>query len=117
MAGSGDMNRRATFQRATVTANSFNELVESWITLASLWINRRDVSAAEACRAQEVGAELSTRFRIRYSNAVADLNARDRVVYRGLTYQITGVRESKRNRWIEVDCVARSDIAAGEVSP
>jgi len=65
----------------------------------------------------EVGGQLSTRFRIRYSPIVADLNPRDRLVYGDLTYQITGVRESKRNRWLEVDCVVRPDIAAAEVSP
>ena len=117
MTGSGDMNRRATLQRATVTANGFNELIETWGTLASVWINRKDVSAAEAFKAQEVGAQLSTRFRIRYSSTVAALNPRDRLIYGGLTYQITGVREKVRNRWLEVDCVARPDIAAVETSP
>lgn len=112
MTGSGRMNRRATIQRATVTRNSFNEEVETWGTLASVWIDRRDVSAAESFRAQEVGAQIGTRFTIRYSSDVADLNPRDRLTYGGLTYQITGVREKQRNRWLEVDCVARPDIAA-----
>jgi SPP1 family predicted phage head-tail adaptor len=117
MTGSGDMNRRVTLQRATVTFDDFGSEVETWGTLASVWVNRKDVSAAESFRAQEVGAELSTRFRIRYSTNVADLNPRDRLIYNGLVYQITGVRESKRNRWLEVDCVVRPDIAAVETSP
>lgn len=112
MTGSGDMNRRAVFQRATVTCNNFNEQIESWATLASVWVNRRDVSAAESFRAQEVGAQLSLRFRIRYSPDVADLNPRDRVLYDGRVYNLTGVREIKRNRWLEVDCVVRDDVAA-----
>jgi SPP1 family predicted phage head-tail adaptor len=117
MTASGRMKRRVTLQRATVAANSFNELVETWATLATVWAERRDVSAAEAYRAQEVGAQITTRFRIRYSSDIADLNPRDRLVFSGLVYQITGVRESVRNRWLEIDTVARQDIAAAEVSP
>ena len=117
MPSSGRLTRRVTLQRATVTQNSFNEDVEAWTTLATVWAERRDVSAAEAYRAQEVGAQITTRFKIRYSSDVADLNPRDRLIFDGLTYQITGVRESLRNRWIEVDTVARPDIAAAEGSP
>jgi SPP1 family predicted phage head-tail adaptor len=117
MTGSGKMNRRATLQRATVTPGPYNDPVETWSTLATVWVNRRDVSAGESYRAQEVGAEITTRFTIRWSAAVADLNPRDRLVFKGLTYNITGVRESMRNRWIEIDCVARPDIAAAETSP
>lgn len=112
MPGSGDMNRRATFQRATVTFNDFGEEVETWGTLATVWLNKRDVSAAESFRAQEVGAQLSKRFRIRYSSQVANLNARDRMIYDGAVHEIIGVREMKRNRWLEVDTVMRPDIQA-----
>lgn len=118
MTGSGDMKRRITLQRATVERNSLNEPVETWETLATLWAMKYDVSAAEAMRAQEVGAELTTRFRIRSDSAWSDLNPADRLIFRGRVYQITGVREKDANRWLEVDCVARADIAAlDETSP
>jgi SPP1 family predicted phage head-tail adaptor len=116
MSGSGDMNRRITLQRATVVRNEFNEEIETWATFAEVWANRADVSAAESFRAQEVGAQLTTRFRIRYSATVATLNPRDRLVYAGKLYNITGVREKQRNRWLEVDCVARNDVAAQDAT-
>jgi SPP1 family predicted phage head-tail adaptor len=112
MTGSGDMNRRVTLQRATVTRNEFNEEIETWTTLATVWARKDDVSAAEGFRAQEVGAQLTTRFRIRYRATVATLNPRDRLIYAGRLYNITGVREKQRNRWLEVDCVARNDATA-----
>jgi SPP1 family predicted phage head-tail adaptor len=117
MSGSGDMNRRVVLQRATVTRNEFNEEIETWATLAMVWARKDDVSAAESFRAQEVGAQLTTRFRIRYSATVATLNPHDRVLHAGRLYNITGVREKQRNRWIEVDCVARNDVAAAETTP
>jgi SPP1 family predicted phage head-tail adaptor len=116
MSGSGDMSRRVTLQRATVTRNEFNEEIETWATLAIIWARRDDVSAAESFRAQEVGAQLTTRFRIRYSATVATLNPRDRLIYAGKLYNITGVREKQRKRLLEVDCVARTDVAAQDTT-
>jgi len=106
------MKRRVTFQRATVTVDSYGGEVETWNTLASVWMHRRDASAGESYKAQEVGSQLSIRFTIRYSTAVADLNPRDRVLYNGDVYNITGVREIKRNRILEVDAVIQLDIQA-----
>jgi SPP1 family predicted phage head-tail adaptor len=117
MTGAGTLDRRLTIERATVSPNEFNEPVEVWSTLATVYVNRRDASGAERYRAQEVGAEISTRFTIRWSSRVADVNARDRIVYGGVTHNITAVREKQRNRWLEIDCVARPDIAAAETSP
>jgi SPP1 family predicted phage head-tail adaptor len=117
MSGAGDLDRRILFQRSTPSANSFNELIESWQTLASVSSAKRDSSAAESYRAQEVGAELSTRFRIRWSPALADLNERDRVVIGSAIYNITGVREIERQRWIEVDAVRRPEISPIVNSP
>lgn len=112
MTGSGDMSRRATLQRATVTYDDFGGEVETWATLAEVWLNRRDISASERYRSEEVGSKLTTRFRIRYSSDVADLNPRDRVFYDEEIYNIISVREIKRNRWIEIDIVRQTDIAA-----
>jgi SPP1 family predicted phage head-tail adaptor len=114
MSSVGSLNRRVTFQRSTVSYNDFNEPVETWATLAEVWVNRRDASAGESYRAQEVGGQLSIRFTIRYSSDVATINPRDRVLYNGGVYNITGVRETKRNRWLEVDAVIQPDVAAEE---
>ena len=114
MTGAGKLDRRITIQRATVTRGDFNEEVETWTDLATVFANRRDASASESYRAQEIGAQITTRFTLRWSADVADVNPRDRVVYSGVVHDITGVRETQRNRWLEVDCVARADIAAEE---
>lgn len=118
MTGAGNLDRRATFQRSVVTRNAMNEPLEVWHDLATVSLQRDDVSAAEAFRAQEVGAQLSTRYKIRANPRLSDLNARDRMIYAGRVYNITGVRESARNQWYEVDTVARDDDAAvDETSP
>lgn len=117
MTEAGRLDRRMTIQRATVSPNALNESVETWHVLATVYVQRRDASAGESYKAQEVGAKISARFTIRYSPTVADVNPRDRLVHGGLVYDITGVREKDRRRWLEIDAVARPDIAAIETSP
>ena len=112
----GELDRKITIQRATVTLNEFNELIETWTDHATVWAKRRDASAAESYRAQEVGAEITTRFTIPWSLDVKDVNPRHRVSFDGRLYNITAVRDVGRNHLREIDAVARADEAA-EVSP
>jgi SPP1 family predicted phage head-tail adaptor len=117
MSSAGNLDRIVTFQRATVSIDVFHEPVETWETLVEVFGGKHDVSAAEAFRAQEVGAQLTTRFKVRYSPALVDLNARDRLLFDSKLYNITGVREIQRNAWLEVDSVARDDLPAVVTSP
>ena len=116
MTGAGDLDRRITIQRATVTVNEFNEEIETWGDLTTVWAKRRDASAAESYRAQEVGAAITARFTIRWSTTVESVNSRDRLSFDGRLYNITAVRDVGRNRWLEIDAVARADDAA-EIAP
>jgi SPP1 family predicted phage head-tail adaptor len=111
MSGAGTLDRRITIRRATVTLNEFNEPIETWSDLATVWAKRTDASAAEGYRAQEVGAQISARFLIRYSSDVADVDPKDRIAFDGREYNIIGVREPQgtRNQWREIDAVARAD--------
>jgi SPP1 family predicted phage head-tail adaptor len=121
MPGAGSLDRRITLQRSTVsdTGNAYGEPVETWTTIATVWAEKIDASANESYRAQEVGAKITRRFRIRHSSDVSGLNPVDRLLYDGVVHQITGVRELQgtRNRWLEIDCVSRPDIPAAETSP
>lgn len=105
----GMLDRRIVVQRPTVTYNSFNEAVESFGNYATVWAARTDASASESYRAQEVGAEITTRFTIRWNSVTRSINPKDRISYDGRTYNITAVRDVERNRWREIDCVARPD--------
>jgi SPP1 family predicted phage head-tail adaptor len=112
MAGAGELDRRITIQRATVTRNEFNEPIESWGDLTTVWAKRRDASAAESYRAQEVGAGITTRFTIRWSMTAATVNPSDRVSFEGRLYNITAVRDVGRNQWREIDAVARAEASS-----
>src|SRR5690625_209968 len=107
----GPLDRRITIERFTTEKNEWNEDVEIWAPLVTVWCAKRDASASESYRAQSVSAQITTRFTIRYSSQVADVNPKDRIIYEGRPYNITAVREAKDGRRValEIDAVARAD--------
>jgi SPP1 family predicted phage head-tail adaptor len=109
MTSAASRNERITIQRVTITYNEFNEPIETWNDLATVWAKRQDASAGESYRAQEVGAQITMRFTVLRTSEIADMNPKDRIAYDGRTFNITAVREVKRNRWLEIDAVARAE--------
>ena len=110
-----NFDRRIMIQRASVERNGFNEAVETWATLVTVWAHFADVSAAESLRAQEVAAQLDSRFTVRrYTTTTATVTTSDRISFEGKVYNIVGVREKERGRYIEIDAAARTGDAQVE---
>ncbi|WP_418885044.1 phage head closure protein [Aurantimonas endophytica] len=105
----GRMDRRITLERFTETRDAFNEPVQTWAPLATVWASKEDIRDGERWSAQEVGAEVTTRFRVRWSSVVADLNPKDRVQFDGRTYDIVAVKEIGRREGLEITASARAD--------
>lgn len=106
----GELDRRIDILRATFTKNALNEEVPNWGTLVEgLSAKKRDVSDGERMRAQQVSAEITTRFTIRWSSIVSGVNSRDRVRCEGRTYDIFSVKEIGRRVGIEITGTARAD--------
>jgi len=74
MTGAGGLSRVVALQRATITKNAFNEDIETWNMIAEVFAETTDASAGESYRAQEVGAEITARFRLRHNSLVSDLS-------------------------------------------
>lgn len=105
----GRMDRRITIERFTVTKNAFNEDVEAWAPLVTVWASKEDIRDGERWAAAEVSAEITTRFRIRYSSQVADVNPKDRLLFDGREYNIVAVKEIGRREGLEITAAARAD--------
>lgn len=105
----GALDRRITFLRFTSAPNGFNEQIQTWADLKTVWANVVDASASESYRAQEVGASISVRFTVRWSSISSGINPKDRIRYADREYDITAVRNVGRNVWREIDAVARAD--------
>jgi len=105
----GRLDRRITIMRASLSANALNEQVETWLDIATVWASKEDISDSERIRAQEVSAEITTRFQIRHSSAVADVNPKDRVRLDGRVFDIYGVKEIPYRAGLEITATARAD--------
>ena len=107
---SENLDRRVTVQRYVETPGSQGDVIKTWQSLVTVWAGRSDVSTLEQFRAKEVGAELSTRFVVRYTPESKGIDPKDRIVEEdGSIYEITGRKIVARNQWIELDAVRRDD--------
>lgn len=105
----GVRDRRIKLQRALTSKNALNEDVTTWGTFATRWAEKRDVSDGEQMRAAEVGATLTTRFRVLHDSETATLTPRDRLLLDGLVYEITGIKEIGTRVGVEITATARPD--------
>jgi SPP1 family predicted phage head-tail adaptor len=107
----GNLDRRITIQRATVTQNDLGEEISTWATLgpATIAAAALPVSDSEKVAAAEVSATISMRFHIRYDSAWADVSPLDRVVFEGRTFDIWGAKQLGRREGIEITAAARAD--------
>jgi SPP1 family predicted phage head-tail adaptor len=105
----GALDERITIERATFTSNTYGEPIQTWAVLATVWASREDVSDGERWRAAEVSATISHRFRIRFSNTVADVNPKDRIRFDGRVFDIHHVKELGRRAGLELTASARAD--------
>jgi len=105
----GRLDRRVTLKRATSTMNGFNDPELTWSTLATVWASVVPVSDAERMRAGETLAAKQSRFTIRYSSTVADLDPKDRLTFDGRDYDLNGVKELGRREYLEITATARAE--------
>jgi SPP1 family predicted phage head-tail adaptor len=107
----GDLDHRITIQRATLVVGGLGDPIEQFADYVTVWAKRGDSSARESFRAREVDAELDCRFTVRWSPEIETVTPKDRILLEGTaeSFNITGRRETRRNQWVEIDCVRRAD--------
>lgn len=106
----GKLDRRITLQRATASDDGFSsEGTLTWSDLATVWAEVSPVSDGERWRAGEVAAHITHRFRIRWSSTTATLTPKDRILYQGRVFDISGVKEIDRRKFLELTASARDD--------
>jgi SPP1 family predicted phage head-tail adaptor len=109
-----ELDRRVTIQRATTVYDEFNEPVETWSDVATVWARRRDVSDGEKQAAGQVGAVLMSRFTVRSSTTTRALLPTDVLSHDGGAWNIQGIKEADegRNRFIEITAIRDADNGA-----
>lgn len=109
MSGAGKLDRRIQFERATMADNGLTS-EEVFESLGDpVWASKTDLSDGERWRAGEVGAVVTTRFRVRWSSFTNGITAKDRLVCEGATYEITGIKEVEgRRQYLEMTASRRA---------
>lgn len=78
----GRLDRRVAVQRFTATSSPSGEPIETWATIGSLirWASKAAVSGVERFGSQQLEALEQVEFRLRWSDDLADLAPKDRIV-------------------------------------
>lgn len=106
----GTLDCRVQFERYTGRHDGY-QVVEEWgLHGPRRWASRRDISDAERLAAGWIEATLASRFVVRSSAFTRDLNAKDRLICEGLTFDIVGIKEIGRRDRLEITAVARADL-------
>lgn len=103
----GQLDRRLTLRRNTPTTDDFGGEVAQWADLATVWASKEDVRDAERVRAQQVGASITTRFKIRPLDGGERPSVKDQVQCEGLTYEVAAVKELGRRIGWELSATAQ----------
>ena len=98
------MDRRATLQTRVLSRNTQGEEVVTYSDLAEVWAEKWDLKGREWFSAQQLNADVTTKFRIRYRSDVTVLH---RIVCDGIYYDIQHVAEVGREGGLEIMAVAK----------
>lgn len=105
-------HRLRVFQPADSTGD-YHAKITTFTLVDTIWCERQDMTVGETMRAKEINAEIDTFFTIRFSPENARIRATWRVALEDgeevLTYEVLGVREVVHNRWLELQCVRRTE--------
>jgi SPP1 family predicted phage head-tail adaptor len=108
------LDRRIDILREVETGrDGLNAKTKAWapLTARPIAASKEDVQDGERFRASETGAVVTTRFQIRWSTKVADVDSRDRVRFGGREYDISAVKEIGRREGLEITGAARAERA------
>jgi SPP1 family predicted phage head-tail adaptor len=107
----GRLDRTITLQRSTSTRSTSGEMVDSWSTVAIVPAQKIEARGDERFSGEQMVGSVNRSFRIRWSNDVKGITAQWRLVFEGVTHEISAVREIGRRIGIEIDCFARGEEA------
>jgi SPP1 family predicted phage head-tail adaptor len=105
----GLLDRRVTFQRQVLADDGLGDHVAGWSDLMTVWASKADVSDGEQWRASQAQAHVTTRFRVRWSEAAAGVTPADRLLCEGEVYNIAGRKEIGRRVAVEFTAARLTD--------
>ena len=93
----GNLDRRIIIQQYSESADSFGERDKTWTTYSTVWAEKIDGSGSEKDVNNQIVAEQSIDFRIRYDSGVTE---EMRINYDSKHYNIESISEEGRERFL-----------------
>jgi head-tail adaptor len=104
------LDRRLQFYRATLVDDGYQQSEVFAPIGTGEPAQRADLTTRERMAAQQVQADITTRFTVRSTAFTRNITARDKIVCEGDTFDIEGIRQIDRKRWLEITANARDDL-------
>ncbi len=101
----GELNRRITFQRKTITYDTFNQPIERWADVMTVWAGVITSGGREYYAAQKLNAETAAVFKVRYNTRI---DASMRVRWGNRVFEIIAVNEVDGGR--EVMLISAKEV-------
>ena len=96
------LDRRIKFLRSAMVENRLGEEVPGEpVEVAGAWAKYTAVSDGEKFRAGKSEVSYSARFVVRWSADIASVLHTDLIQFDGVDYEIKGIKEIERRRWVE----------------
>lgn len=109
MLPAGPRRRRISIEMPSPYQDETGQEVARWAPVASVWASWRRASARETLAASEVSAEATDIFECLWSNLVADVDSKCRLVFKGRVYDISAVTEIGYREGLRIQAAARAD--------
>ena len=91
----GELDQRVTFQRQTSQQDELGQLINTWVTLGTVWAAVEPQAGREFIAAGAQQSELTTKIRIRHRPGIT---SGDRVIHDGRLYDIQSVIDYRSAR-------------------
>jgi SPP1 family predicted phage head-tail adaptor len=92
---SGDLRHRIAIQTNTPVANSFNEMVDTWTTYATVWAEISPLTGTKYFADKQANSDVSGIVRIRYRS---DIVPTMRLLFGTRVFQIVSIIHPKEKR-------------------
>jgi SPP1 family predicted phage head-tail adaptor len=107
MSDPGLLNRRLVLEAPVESADGSGGVTRGFAEMATLWVSVTPVSAARAIEAERLGAKVTHRLHLRFSD---DITTRNRFRDGSRIYRIVTIRDRDgRKRFLEIEAEERVD--------
>jgi len=110
MQPAGARDKRITLRKHGRSYDAHNQPIGAWTYLAEVWSSWRRATSRERLASGQAGAQVTDIFEIVWTPAVSELNPKDRLEFKGLTYDIVDAAGGRAEGNIVITAAARSDL-------